>query len=98
MRGAFADSDALAVALDGEIVGGLKVFPTQAAAARELAYEPIPETPEWLPDVRSAFDQHLAECPPEERPFLLAGYGNVIRNRQALGIPVDWVVRGSVVS
>jgi len=98
VRGAFADSDALATALDVQIVRGLKVFPTQAAAARQLAFTPIPDTPDWLPDVRSSYEQRLTECPAAERPFLLAGYGNLIRNRLELGIPVDVGVSGAVVS
>lgn len=98
MRGDFADSDALAHALDVQIVRGLKVYPTQAAAARELAFTPIPAAPDWLPDVRAAYEQHLTECPAAERPFLLAGYGNLIRNRLALGIPVGATVSGDVVS
>jgi len=98
VRGEFADSDALATALDVQIVRGLKVFPTQAAAARQLAFTPIPDTPDWLPDVRSAYEQRLTECPAGERPFLLAGYGNLIRNRLELGIPVDVGVSGAVVA
>lgn len=98
LHGDYADSDALAAALDVQIVRGLKVFPTQAAAARELAFTPIPQTPDWLPDVRSAYERGLTECPAAERPFLLAGYGNLIRNRLELGIPVDVVTSGAVVS
>ncbi|MGE0625956.1 MAG: 1-acyl-sn-glycerol-3-phosphate acyltransferase [Pseudomonadales bacterium] len=98
VRGDFADSDALAAALDVQIVQGLKVFPTQAAAARELAFTPIPATPDWLPEVRSAYEQRLTECPTAERPFLLAGYGNLIRNRLELGIPVGAVVSGAIVA
>jgi len=98
MHGDFEDSDALATALDVSIVRGLKVFPTQAAAARQLAFTPIPPTPEWLPDVRFAYERALRECPVAERPFLLAGYGNLIRNRLELGIPSDAIVSGKVVS
>jgi 1-acyl-sn-glycerol-3-phosphate acyltransferase len=86
MQGSFDSVDDLAEALDREIVGGLRVFPTQAAAARQLAFTPIPATPDWLPEVKTAFEDRLADCPPGERPFLLAGYGNLIKNRNELGL------------
>ena len=89
MHGDFDTPEDLARALDVEIVGGLKVFPTQAAAARELSYGPIPETPDWLPAVQAAWQERLRSVPQDERKFLLAQYGNLIRNRAELGIAVD---------
>jgi 1-acyl-sn-glycerol-3-phosphate acyltransferase len=86
IRGVFEDADALADEVDRAIVAGLEVFPTQAAAARELGFGPIPETREWLPAVEAAFTERIGECPPEERRLLLEGYGNLIRNRAELGI------------
>ena len=89
MHGDFDTPEDLARALDVEIVGGLKVFPTQAAAARELSYGPIPETPGWLPAVEAAWQERLRSVPQSERRFLLAQYGNLIRNRAELGIAAD---------
>jgi len=86
MQGPFESAEALATALDREIVGGLKVYPTQAKAACELGFGPVPDAGPWIPDVRAAYEAHLADCPDAERPFLLAGYGNLIRNRSELGI------------
>lgn len=86
LEGRYETSEAMAEALDRAIVGGLKVFPTQAEAARELGFAPVPDTPDWLAEVRDAFDGRLARCPDDERPFLLSGYGNVIRNRAELGL------------
>ena len=86
LRGQFDSAEALATALDKAIVGGLKVYPTQAEAARTLGLENVPDPGPWLPDVKAAFDARLAECPERERPFLLAGYGNLVRNRNELGI------------
>ena len=75
--------------VDQAIVAGLKVFPTQAAAARELGLEAVPDAGAWLPEVRQAYQQRLASAPAEELPQLLAGYGNLIRNRNELGISAD---------
>ena len=55
------------------------------AAARRLgvvcADSPIPE----LPRAMRALEARLEACPEAERPFLLAGYGNLISNRRELG-------------
>ena len=83
------DADALAELIDQAIVAGLRVFPTQAAAARDLGWSPVPASGDWLPEVQSAYQQRLAQCPASERETLLAGYGNLIRNRNELGISAD---------
>ncbi len=89
LQGAFETSDELAAALDKEIVSGLRVFPTQAEAAKTLGFGPVPDPGAWLPEVKAAFDERITRCPEEEKPFLLAGYGNLIRNRFELGIDVQ---------
>jgi len=81
-----ADADELALQIDRAIVGGLRVFPTQADAAGRLGLAGIPEAGEWLPRVRMEFESRLADCPEEERQSLLSGYGNLIRNRNELGL------------
>ena len=86
LRGDFADSESMALALDRAIVGGTRIFPTQAAGARALSYTSIPEAGDWLPQVRELFDERTAQCPPDELPYLLASYGNLIRNRNELNI------------
>lgn len=88
MQGAFDSADELALALDKEIVSGLRVFPTQAAAAEVLGFAPVPDPGPWLEDVQTAYNDRLSRCPAQERPFLLAGYGNLIRNRSELGVDV----------
>ena len=35
-------------------------------------------------EVSAAFDERLEACPEEEKPFLLAGYGNLLRNRETI--------------
>jgi hypothetical protein len=84
MIGHYPKAEDLAFAIDKKIVGGLRVFPTQARAARELGLEPVPETGEWLPRVKASFETRLLDCPAEERNELLNGYGNLIRNRHEL--------------
>ena len=83
MHGHFEGSDDLALALDKAIVEGLEVFPTQAWAARELEFPNVPETADWLPEVQAAFLDRVEQAG-GEREFLLAGYGNLIRNRNEL--------------
>jgi 1-acyl-sn-glycerol-3-phosphate acyltransferase len=89
MQGQYETADDLASALDREIVRGLKVYPPQAEAAAALGFGPIPDPGPWIPEVKAAYEAHLAECPESERPFLLAGYGNLIRNRSELKIGPD---------
>jgi len=84
-----ADADELAAIVDKAIVAGLQVFPTQAAAARELGIEGVPDAGDWLGDVQQAYQQRLSSAPADELPQLLAGYGNLIRNRNELGISAD---------
>lgn len=86
LQGGFETAEDLAAALDRAVVGGLRVYPTQVEAARALGFENVPDAGPWLPDVKAAYDAQLAGCPDDERPFLLAGYGNLIRNRTELGI------------
>ena len=81
LEGAFADADAVANAIDREIVTGLRVFPTQLQAARELGIAAQCEAPEPLPKVEAQFTERFATCPADERPYLLAGYANLLRNR-----------------
>ncbi len=83
-----ADNDAeqLAALLDRAIVAGLRVFPTQAEAARRLELDGVPDAGDWLAPVKAAFDARLAECPADELEALLSGYGTQIRNRNELEI------------
>jgi glycerol-3-phosphate O-acyltransferase len=86
LKGEFDDADELARALDQAIVGGLRVFPTQIDAARRLGLEPAESAGSWLDEVKRSFEARIDGCPDDERTFLLAGYGNLIRNRAELGL------------
>ena len=57
------------------------------SSARRLDFEGVPEAGPWLPEVKEAFNEHLAEMPrPTSGPFCWPVYGNLIRNRVELGI------------
>ena len=86
LAGDFADADALAEALDRIIVGNMRVYPTHVTAARRLG-ETCDDS-DWpaVPRVMRAFESRLRTCPEAETPYLLGGYGNVIRHRRDLGV------------
>jgi 1-acyl-sn-glycerol-3-phosphate acyltransferase len=87
LQGEFADAEAMAVALDRIIVAGMRVFPTHVRAAEQLGMTGVrPSDVEPLPRVMRDFESRIHGCPPEELPFLLGGYGNLLRNRQKLGL------------
>jgi glycerol-3-phosphate O-acyltransferase len=82
----FASPEAMADALDHIIVGGMRMFPTHVEAARQMEVRCPDSDVVPLPRAMRAFAARLRACPAEERPYLLAGYGNLIRNRQVLGL------------
>lgn len=86
LTGDFGDPEAMADALDRIIVGGMRVFPTHVEAARELGHPEVPPDVPAIPRVMKEFAARLDRCPEEERPYLLGGYGNLIRNRATLGL------------
>jgi 1-acyl-sn-glycerol-3-phosphate acyltransferase len=86
LSGSFADPEAMAEQLDRVIVGGMRVFPTHTEAARRLGMACREPDVAALPRVMRAFEARVEACPAEERPLLLGGYGNLIRNRRTLGL------------
>jgi 1-acyl-sn-glycerol-3-phosphate acyltransferase len=86
VHGAFDEPAALARSLDRVIVGGMRVFPTHVAAARRLGIESPDSGQSPVPRVMRLFQARIEACPPQELPYLLAGYGNLVRNRRTLGI------------
>ena len=84
VTGEFEDAESLAREIDRAIVGGMKVFPTHVRAASELHEVRLKIPVDELPDVAAAFDERLQTCPEAEKPFLLAGYGNLLRNRETI--------------
>lgn len=89
LEGPFTDPDAVARAIDAQIVANLKIFPTHREAARLLgdtaaaAGEPDGEPDPSGERALAAFRARVAETPEPYRPFLLAQYANVLRNRLA---------------
>ncbi|HEX7037695.1 MAG TPA: 1-acyl-sn-glycerol-3-phosphate acyltransferase [Pseudomonadales bacterium] len=86
LEGDFPDPDAMAAALDRIIVGGMRVYPTHVEAARRLGIPCADSAEPPLPRAMRAFEARIEACPEPERPYLLGGYGNLLRNRQALGL------------
>lgn len=98
LQGEFADAEAMAEALDRVIVGAMRVFPTHVAAARRFSaaggygaagcgsLDDRDSDVRPLERVMRVFDSRIAACPPEEVPYLLGGYGNLLKNRQMLGL------------
>ena len=86
LAGDFADADDLAGTLDRIIVGNMRVYPTQVAAARRLGEDCDDSAWPAVPRVMRAFESRLRACPEAETPYLLGGYGNVVRHRRELGV------------
>ncbi len=92
MTGNYENAESLALAIDEQIISGLEVYPTHARAAQELGLEDVPVTGPWLARVKATFDARLKGLPPDERLEMLNGYGNLIRNRQQLGLDAELTV------
>ena len=90
IEGTYDDADELARALDREIVGGLRLYPTHLDAAARLGDDvaSLP-APRRLPRVERLFDERLDTCPAPDRPYLLLQYANPVRNRMALGLACE---------
>ncbi len=86
LEGDFADAESVALAIDRAIVSGLRVFPTQVQAAERLGVRVPCATLDPLPEVQAQFDHRVSSCPEAERPYLLAGYANMLRNRQEFNV------------
>ena len=69
-----------ACALDAAIVGGLRIFPTHVYAEQVLHKDGKPNR-DTVPE---QFLDRLASCNSAEKPYLLAQYANVIRNKRDL--------------
>lgn len=83
---AFQNAQELAMIIDKEIVGGLRVFPTHTAAADTSGVDHQgPDVPEHS-GVMSAFNKEFRNIDASEQPFWLDQYANLLRNRSDLGI------------
>ncbi len=86
LSGDFPDPEALANGLDHVIIAGMRVFPTHVAAARRMGVGCPDSALAPLARAMRVLEDRLAACPEAERPYLLSGYGNLIRNRRMLGL------------
>ncbi len=86
LEGGFDSPEALADAIDREIVEGLKVFPTHVEAARRLGDEALPDTVSPHAKVQAAFQEQISACPTAQQPYFFQQYANLIRNRRRFGV------------
>ncbi|MCY4212423.1 MAG: hypothetical protein OXF68_02230 [Gammaproteobacteria bacterium] len=86
VEGSFDSPQALADAIDREIVDGLKVFPTHLEAARRLGDEALPHAVASDARVEAAFQEQISACPLAQQPYFLQQYANLIRNKRRLGV------------
>ena len=87
ITGEFDSPQALAERIDQGVVGGLRVFPTQAEAATMIEGGVIEEA--HVAEKHQAmqiFRSEFARVPVEEKPFWLNQYANVVRNRAECGV------------
>ncbi|MGI9325937.1 MAG: 1-acyl-sn-glycerol-3-phosphate acyltransferase [Pseudomonadales bacterium] len=75
----------MAKAIDHEIVGHLKIYPTHMLAA-QLLDVPLGEVRVEAEDEQTLerFRQRVKSCPKDDRSYLLAQYSNLLRNRAEL--------------
>ncbi|MCY4344428.1 MAG: glycerol acyltransferase [Gammaproteobacteria bacterium] len=88
LEGGFDSPEALADAIDREIVDGLKVFPTHVEAARRLGDEALSDAVSPDARVEAAFQEQIAACPAALQPYFLQQYANLIRNKRRFGVGI----------
>ena len=76
------DAEQTTHALDKAIVGGLRIYPTHRYAAEVLEGAEMKNEA----DVPEHFLNRLQHCPDVEKPYLLAQYANVVRNKRDLNL------------
>ena len=86
LEGGFDSPEALADAIDREIVEGLKVFPTHVEAARQLGEEALPGTVSSDTRVEAAFKEQISACPAAQQPYFFQQYANLVRNKRRFAI------------
>jgi 1-acyl-sn-glycerol-3-phosphate acyltransferase len=83
----FDSAEAVAQELDRQIVGNYVLFPSNYLAAMALhqaaeglcGFPATPFSPDAVVVQKKLFDQRLAQCPEEYRPYWLAMYANPVR-------------------
>ena len=85
LSGAFEDADAVAQAIDAQLIANLKVFPTHLEAARLLGdpSDVVEDSDGSDGPALAAFRERLAATPEAHRPYLLRQYANVLSNQRA---------------
>jgi hypothetical protein len=88
--GAFEDAEAVARAIDAQLIPNLRIFPTHREAARLLgdpsgAFEDEPDGPDG--PALAAFRERVAATTEAHRPLLLRQYASVLSNQRACATP-----------
>ena len=85
LRGAFEDADAVAQAIDAQLIPNLKIFPTHLEAARLLGdpSDVVEDSDGSDGPALAAFRERLAATTEAHRPYLLRQYANVLSNQRA---------------
>jgi hypothetical protein len=86
------DAEAVASALDRQIVANLAVFPTHRYAAECLAENRMAPLPVAPGHALRELTEHASACPVAERDYLLMQYANVLNNKRELGVGCNVVV------
>jgi len=81
LTGPFADAEAIATAIDRQIVAGYRLFPTHYWAAARAG---VPNLP--VVAACPALEAHLAACPEPDRDALIAQYANPVKHARALDL------------
>lgn len=89
LEGGFDSPEALADAIDREIIEGLKVFPTHVKAARRLGEDALPDTVSPDARVEAAFQEQISACPAAQQPYFLQQYANLVRNKRRFAIGAE---------
>ena len=94
LQGEFENADEVSEQLDKQIIKNYILHPSNYFAYQRLhgeypqgnySDEALPFESSRLPVKEQEFEERLAQCPVEQRPYWLAAYANPIVSKQNLG-------------
>jgi hypothetical protein len=87
LHGTFEDAEAVARAIDAQLIPNLRMFPTHREAARLLGDTSVVVEKEPDGPALAAFRERVAATPDAHRPFLLRQYASALSNHRACATP-----------
>ena len=87
LHGTFEDAEAVARAIDAQLIPNLRMFPTHREAARLLGDTSVVVEEEPDGPALAAFRERVAATPDAHRPFLLRQYASALSNHRACAPP-----------